>query len=106
MAGRLRHLQGATEPALAPEQARGVDLVRCDLEDHPAVRADRRGEVVPGVLARQLVDVPPGIVAVDGLRHVSPYLGPVLGILAVDQYGDARIAGDVPGPLPLRFGVD
>jgi hypothetical protein len=39
-------------------------------------------------------------------RASSPHLGPVLGILAVDQHGDARVAGDVPGPLPLRFGID
>jgi len=33
------------------EQSRGIDLVRGDLEDYPALRADRRGVVLPGVLA-------------------------------------------------------
>ena len=47
----------------AAEQSGCVDLVRGDLEDHAAVRADRGGVVVPGVLSRQLVDVPPGLVA-------------------------------------------
>jgi hypothetical protein len=65
-------------------------------------RADRRGEVVPGVLARQFVDVPSGLVAVDGRRHVSPHLGPVLWILAVDQHGDARVAGPAAGPASAR----
>ena len=90
-----------------PAEARGVlTLSRGDLEDHAAVRADGHGVVLPGVLVCQFVDVPPGLVAGDGLDHVSPDLGPVVGVLAVDQHGDARVAGHVPGPLPLWLGVD
>lgn len=43
------------------------------------MRADGRGVVLPGVLARQFVDVPPGLVASDSLGHVSQDLGPGSG---------------------------
>src|SRR5260370_25430364 len=59
--------------ASAAEQSRRVDLVWGDLEDHAAVRADRRGVVVPRVLSRQLLHVPPGPVARYGLRPLSPH---------------------------------
>jgi hypothetical protein len=49
--GQARHMLARQSAKLALEQARGVDLVRRHLEDHPAVRTDRRGKVVPGVLA-------------------------------------------------------
>jgi hypothetical protein len=55
---------------------------------------------------RQLVDVLAGRLAADGLDHVPADLGPVVEVIAADQQGDARVTGDVPGPLPLRLGVD
>ena len=58
------------------------------------------------VFARELVDVLPGRFTAHGVNHVSADLGPVVRVVAADQHGDARVAGDVPGPLPLRFGID
>ena len=71
----------------------------------PALRADGVAVLRAVVLLGQLVNVPPGLLAADGLDHVPADLGPVIRVVAVDQHGDARIAGDVPGLLPLWFGI-
>src|SRR5271169_4721318 len=78
--GCVRRTSAAAQPP------RGVDLVRGDLEDHPALRADGVGVLVAVVPERELVDVLPGRLAADRLDHVPADLGPVVVVVAADQH--------------------
>src|SRR3984957_14250187 len=96
----------AAEAALPAEQLGSIDLVRCDLEDHASLGTYLPGVVVPGVLAAELVDVPPRVAAAYRLRDVAADLRPVPGISGgVNQHRDPRIAGDVPVALTRRLGI-
>src|SRR5207342_2219626 len=71
----------------APDRGRGVDLVRGDLEDDPALRADRVAVVVAVVLAGQLVDVLARLLPGDGLDDTAAHLGPVPRVVTgVDEH--------------------
>src|SRR5690606_40365335 len=77
-----------------------------DLQDHP-LRLDRVGAVLPGVAARQLVDVVAGLGAGDGLDDLAPHLAVEVGLLGVpDAHRHPGVAPDVAVLLPVHLGVD
>ena len=79
--------------ALHAQGLGGVHLVGGDDQDDAPLGADGPAVVGADVLLGQGVDVGPGLVAVHGVGHVAPHLGPVPGVLGrVDEHRDARVA--------------